>query len=170
MSEWQAVGIFEEGVARIRFKPAAKAEFKAHIIAHGPVRLQVSTDDRVSQKARGWYEGGLVRLISHYQEGLDHHKDADRRKVREWLKQEFNSEIVSVAGKAQRVAMSTDSRAVFEPFVQRVQDWFVENYNPPLEAMDPEKWKHWDQTVRMLPDTPDNFLDYLIEIGILKAN
>lgn len=167
--DWQALGkAGEDGLVRIKFNEVAKAEFQAYVKANGPVRLTVSSDGAESAKMRGWYEGGLVRLITHYQEGMDHHSNHDRRKVREWLKQEFNSEIVNVAGKAQRVAMSTEGRAVFEPFVQRVQDWFIENYNPPPEAMDPEKWKHWDQTVRTLPDTPDNFLDYLISIGILK--
>ena len=168
--EWHATGIPEGDAVRIQFHPRTKAEFKAYVLENGPIRLTVTHDRPESAKMRRWYEGGLVRLITHYQEGLDHHDPEHRRKVREWLKAEFNAEIIEVAGKAQRVAKSTAGRAVFEPFVERVQDWFVENYAPPLEAMDPERWKAWNDTVRTIPGSVDNYLDYLIEIGILPAH
>jgi hypothetical protein len=46
--------------------------------------------------------------------------------------------------------------------------WLVENYQPPIEAIDPKKYKHWRDAIFPYKD-PDNYIDYLIEIGILQA-
>jgi hypothetical protein len=87
--------------------------------------------------------------------------------VREWLKEEFNSELVIVAGKAHRVAKSTKGRETLGAFLERVADWLVENYQPPAQALDPEAFKHLRDTIFM-SGGPDNYIDYLRECGILK--
>ena len=43
-----------------------------------------------------------------------------------------------------------------------------EHHNPPTEAMDPKKWKHWHDTVFRYGG-PSTYIDYLIETGILKS-
>jgi len=145
----------------------AKNAFRDLLRQHGPVDVYLTVELRESNKARRWFEGGLVPLICHYQDGMDHRSHEHRREVREWLKAEFNGEIVEMNGKAHRIARSTRGRAVFDPFVERVQDWLIENYAPPLEALDPKKWKHWRETVFPIPNSPDNYIDYLVEIGLL---
>src|SRR4051794_2602942 len=127
--EWKATGVFEEGAARIRFEPVDKPDYVAFVKANGPVRLRIVEDEPESDAARGRFEGGVVSLITYYQEGMDHRKSADRRKVRDWLKMEFNSEIVSVAGKPQHIAKSSKGKAVFYPYAARVEDWLIENYD-----------------------------------------
>jgi hypothetical protein len=52
--------------------------------------------------------------------------------------------------------------------MERVMTWLVENYQPPIEAIDPKKYKHWRDAIFPYKD-PDNYIDYLIEIGILQA-
>lgn len=166
MSEWHGTG---EADGRITLGPIIKADFRQYLKDNGPCEIKICAVLPESNKMRRWYEGGLVPLIAFYQEGMDHNKSEDRLKVREWLKMEFNGEMVEVAGKAQLIARSTKGRAVFNPFVERVQDWFLENYDPPLEAMDPKKWKHWRDTVFPYGG-PRTYIDYLIEIGVLKTN
>jgi hypothetical protein len=147
-----------------------KEAFKQLLRENGPVEVYITVELRESNKMRRWFEGGLVPLIAFYQEGMNHRDADDRRKVREWLKAEFNGEIVEVNGKAQRIAQSTKGRATFYPFVERVQDWLIENYNPPVEAVDPKQWKLWKAKVFPIPGTPDNYIDYLVSLNKLKSN
>jgi hypothetical protein len=48
-------------------------------------------------------------------------------------------------------------------------DWLIENYQPPQEAIDPEKYKHWKETIFPVKSA-DNYIDNLIEIGIFKPH
>jgi hypothetical protein len=144
-------------------------EFKEYARLHGPVRARITFDLPESGKLRRFFEGAVVSLVAFYQEGMDHRSDDDRRKVREWLKEEFNGEMVAINGTVHTVAKSTKGAAVLGPFVERCMDWLIENYEPPREALDPERFKHWRDTI--FPNGgADNFLDYLAELNILKAN
>ncbi|TXH55600.1 MAG: hypothetical protein E6Q97_08505 [Desulfurellales bacterium] len=107
-------------------------------------------------------------LIAYYSDNLDHHSAADRDKVREWLKLEFNAELVTINGVLHKIGKSTSGRNVFTPYVERVMDWFIPNYEPPQQAIDPEYFKHWRDTIRSFEDGPENYIDYLQQTGILK--
>ncbi len=165
MAEFECTGT-KEGM--LQFGPVGRASFKQYLHDNGPVRLTITVDLPESGKLRRYYEGAVVALVAYYQEGMDHHSSDDRRKVREWLKGEFNGEMVTVNGKVHTVAKSTKGRAVLAPFVERVIDWIEENYAPPAEALDPEKYKHWRDTVYSFEGGPDNYIDYLVSIKLLK--
>lgn len=153
----------------LKLSAFAKDEVRKYLAVNGPARFTITFDLPESGKMRRWYEGAVVPLIAFYQEGMDHRSAADRFKVREWLKSEFNGEIVNIGGRVQRIAKSSKGRAVFNPFVERVTDWLIEQYAPPQQALDPEKFKMWRDTIRSFGG-PDTYIDYLCEIGILKAN
>lgn len=120
-----------------------------------------------SGKLRRFFEGAVVPLVAFYQEGLDHRDGHDLQNVREWLKIEFNGEIVEMHGRAHKIGKSTKGRAL-QGFVERVIDWVVEQYAPPMEALDPKKWKRWRDEVYSMPGSPDTYIDYLTETGLLK--
>lgn len=119
-----------------------------------------------SKDQRGWFEGALCPLVTFYQEGMDHHNTKDVKEVREWLKTEFNSDLVTVNGKTHKIAQST-KRKLNLGFLERCVEWVTENYAPPQEALDPKKYDDWHDRLFM-EGGPDNYLDYLIKIGILK--
>jgi hypothetical protein len=152
---------------RLQFGPYVKAQFLTFLKENGPVRLKITPELPESSKLRRYYEGAVVPLVAYYQEGLDHRSHEDRRKIREWLKEEFNGEMVEINGKVHTVAKSTKGRAVLAPFVERVIDWINENYDPPSEALDPEKYKHWRDTVFPFGGA-DTYIDYLVELKLLK--
>jgi hypothetical protein len=77
--------------------------------------------------------------------------------------------MVRIGDSVHLVAKSTKGRAVLNPFVERVLDWMQENYAPPAEALDPERFKTWRDTIFPFGG-PDNFIDYNIETGILRGN
>ena len=52
-------------------------------------------------------------------------------------------------------------------FVGRVMGWLNEDYAPPPEAIDPERFKHWRDTVFPYGG-PDTYIDYLVSLNILK--
>jgi hypothetical protein len=120
-----------------------------------------------SGKQRRFFEGAVVPLVTYYQEGLDHRNSEDCARVREWLKSEFNGEYVLVAGKSHPVPKSTKGRDALQLFLERVITWLVENYSPPLEALDLASFKVWQDTV-FPSGGPDNYVDYLSECGILR--
>jgi hypothetical protein len=151
----------------LTFGAYGRAKFKDFLRDHGPLRMHVVATVPESGKLRRFFEGALIPLITHYQEGMDHRNPEDRAKVREWLKEEFNAELVSVAGIVHRVAKSTKGSEVLASYVERVLDWMVENYDPPKEAIDPEHYKQWRDAI-FPSGGPDNHIDYLIEIGLLK--
>ena len=163
--EFQCRGTIE---GTLDFGPYNRAKFQEFLKAHPGIRLKITAELPESGRLRRYFEGALVPLIAFYQEGMDHRDSDDRRKIREWLKREFNGEMVQVAGKMVVVAKSTRGRAALNHFVERVIDWLNENYSPPAEALDPEKYKEWRDTI--FPDGgPDNYIDYLVEIGILRS-
>lgn len=125
----------------LEFGPVNRAKFKQYLRDNGPIRLKIVPELPESGKLRRYYEGAIVPLIAYFQEGLDHRNCDDRRKIREWLKEEFNGEMVEIGGKVHTVAKSTKGRDVLNPFVERVVDWLKDNYAPPAEAMDPEKYQ-----------------------------
>lgn len=163
--EFEALGTKE---GRLQFGPVKRAEFMQYLKEHGPCRLTITPQLPESSKLRRFYEGSVVALVAYYQEGLDHRSHDDRRKVREWLKGEFNGELVTVNGKVHTVAKSTKGRAVLAPFVERVIDWINEQYDPPPEALDPERFKYWRDTIFSFEGGPDNYIDYLVSINLLK--
>ena len=119
-----------------------------------------------SSKQRGWFESGLCPLVAFYHEGLDHRDYKDVKKVREWLKMEFNSEIVGLFGKTHRIAKSTKNE-LNSGFLERVVEYLQENYAPPEEALNPKKYRHWKDSVFPYGG-PDNYIDYLIELNLIK--
>jgi hypothetical protein len=120
-----------------------------------------------SNKQRRFFEGAIVPLIAWYQEGFDHRSSEDCRRVREWLKEEFNAEQIVIAGKVHRVGKSTRGRDALQPFLERVMEWLVENYAPPVESLDTENFRHWHDVVFPYGG-PDNYIDYLMSLNLLK--
>jgi hypothetical protein len=72
------------------FGPYNRGKFMQFLKEHPGIRLKITAELPESGRLRRYYEGAVVPLIIFYQEGLDHRDGEHRRKVREWLKQEFN--------------------------------------------------------------------------------
>ena len=146
-----------------------KPKFQQFLKEHPGIRLVVTAQLPESGKLRRYYEGAIIPLVTFYQEGMDHRNGDDRRQVREWLKTEFNGQMVEIGGKMHVVGKSTSGREVLNPFVERVVDWLTENYAPPAEALTPKKYKEWRDTIFPFGG-PDNYIDYLLEIGLLRVH
>jgi hypothetical protein len=119
-----------------------------------------------SNKQRGYLEGAVIPLVAYYQDGMDHRSSEDVRTVREWLKEEFNGQMVVLCGKAHLIAKSTKGREALQAFLERVTVWLVENYSPPAEALDPESFKTWRDTI-FPSGGPTSYIDYMVECGII---
>lgn len=119
-----------------------------------------------SSKQRGFFEGCVCPLITFYQEGMDYRNSGDVKNVREWLKLEFGGMEVVVGGKVHKVARSTKNR-LNQGFLEAVMEWLIENYAPPIEALDPKHYKHWHDAI--FPNGgPDNYIGYLLATKLIK--
>jgi len=144
-----------------------RAVFKQYLRDNPGQVLKIAPALPESGKQRRFLEGAVVPLVAFYQEGMNHNDLDDLRRVREWLKDEFNGELVIIGGKAHRIGKSTKGREALQAFLERVMDWLMENYQPPPEALDPERFKVWRDTIYPYGG-PDNFIDYLAELNILR--
>jgi hypothetical protein len=106
---------------------------------------------------------------------MDHRNADDVQRVREWLKLEFNGEFVTLGGSDQvvstthKIAKSSKGRDALQPFLERVVECLQENYASPAEALDPEAFKRWRETI-FPSGGPDSYIGYLQETGVLKAS
>jgi hypothetical protein len=103
---------------------------------------------------------------------MNYRNSDDLQRVHEWLKMEFNGELIWMrTGKgtkttAHKIGKSTKGREVFQPFLERVVTWLVENYDPPTVALDPNEYKRWRDTIFPTGEC-DHYLEYLNAMGVL---
>lgn len=150
------------------FGPIIKNKLRKFILENPGMPFKLKPYYPESSKQRGWFEGALVTLVTFYQEGMDYRNSKDLETVREWLKLEFNGRYITIQGISHKVAQTT-KHALNNGFLDRVTDWLIENYEPPLEALNPESYKNWKDTVYPYGG-PDNYIDYLLSLNILRKN
>lgn len=119
-----------------------------------------------SRKQRKFFEGAVIPFITFYQENMDHRNNDHCDQVREWLKMEFNSEMVVVAGKVKTVAGSTKGQ-LQKGFLEKVMDW-MNDQGYQIELLNPKDYDHWRDTIYPYGG-PDNYIDYLVSIKKLKS-
>jgi len=150
------------------FGPIIKIKLKQFIKDNPGMPFTLQPTYIESDKQRGWFEGALVTLVTFYQEGMDYHSSKDLQDVREWLKLEFNGRYITIHNKAHIVGQTT-KHALNNGFLDRIVEWLTENYAPPIEALNPESYKLWKNTVYPYGG-PDNYIDYLISLNLLSKN
>lgn len=118
-----------------------------------------------SDKQRAFFEGGVIPLITFYQEGLNYRSSEDNRKVRDWVKEEFCPEWVSIGGVARKVAGSTKGK-LQEALLEKVLDWMTDQ-GYQTELLLPADYKYWRDVIYS-EGGPDTYIDYLLSIGKLR--
>lgn len=120
-----------------------------------------------SRKQRRYFEGCLVALFVFYNGG-DYHDSKVLADAREDLKNEFWSELRMnyITGKLEKKAKSTKGSKALNAVTEKVLEYLIENYAPPVESFDPVKYKYWRDVV-LMNGGPENYLDYLLSVGII---
>ncbi len=62
---------------------------------------------------------------------------------------------------------STKGRAALNEITERVLAYLQENYGVPERAFDPAEYKKW-RDIELMNGAPENYIDYLLQIGVLK--
>lgn len=139
--------------------------FKEFLKKNPDIRFKIDPLTPESNKQRGFFEGGVVPLITYYQEGFDYNNWEDCKKVRDWLKIEFNGEFRVIAGKSVKLSKSTKGQ-LNKGFLENVIDWATEN-GYQTELLLPKDYEHWRDEIFPFGG-PESYLDYLLEIKKLK--
>lgn len=160
------VGRFSTEGNGLNFSDHMKWNLKKFIKENPNMPFELKPIFAESTHQRAWFEGALVPLVTFYQEGMDYRNSNHNKKVREWLKIEFNGELVAIGDKVHKIAQTT-SQKLNLGFLERIVDWLVTNYATPMEALDPNGFKNWRDTIYPMGG-PDTFIGYLLEINILK--
>lgn len=138
-----------------------KARLKEYMKQNHGKLMVIRPKQIESSKQRGWFEGALIPLIAYYQEFMDHRNGEDLDQVRQWLKLEFNADLVAIGGKTHKIAKSTKG-VLNEGLIENILAWANEQ-GMKTELLDPQIYKHWHDTLYPYGG-PDNFIDYLVEI------
>lgn len=141
-----------------------KARFTSFLKENNGMRLKIEPLTPESTKQRGYFEGAIVPFVTFFQEGYNYEDSEDLRRVREWLKLEFNGEQVNIMGKLEKVAKSTKGE-LNKGFLDRIMDWLVEQ-GYPVEVLEPNKYKHWRDTLYPFGG-PSTYIGYLLSINLL---
>jgi len=152
---------------RLNMNEHTKKMFIDFLRENEDVRMEIKSLTPESTRMRGFFEGGVLPFITFFQEGMNHGNYKDIHKVREWLKTEFNGDIVILGGKQHRVTKST--KGLLKEFIERVMDWMGEQ-GYPIELLNPDDYKRWRDEIFPTGeiDSPDSYIDFLISIGKLK--
>jgi len=144
-----------------------KGHFIEFLKDNEDIRLEITPLLPESSNMRRFFEGGILPFITFYQEGMNHRDYKDIHKVREWLKTEFNGDVVILGGKQHRVTKST--KGLLKEFIERVMDWMGEQ-GYPIELLNPDDYKRWRDEIFPTGeiDSPDNFIDFLVSIGKMR--
>lgn len=144
-----------------------REKFAKFVKFHEGKRLFITPTFKESEDQRGFFEGAVVKLVTFFQEGMDHRNSEDNRNVRECLKIEFNGALVPFNGKIHKVGKSTKGK-LNNGFIEAIIDWLEENYGiDRTKVLDPKEYKKWRDDVYPYGG-PDNYIDYLVELGLLK--
>jgi hypothetical protein len=135
---------------RLRFKEWLKTN-------HGRL-LVIKPKHLESKKQRGWFEASLIPFITYYQENLDYHNPKHLEMVRQWLKIEFNADLINIGGKVHKIAKST-SGELNEGLIERILAW-AEEQGYDTSVLDIKMYKNWRDTIYPYGG-PDNYIDYL---------
>ena len=154
----------EEG--KLKMNEYTAARFRQHLKENDGMRYQVRPMLPESKNMRGYLEGGLIPMFCYFQENLDHRNPEHHDYAREYLKEHLNGLPVVIDGRSVIVGGSTKGRDALTKFVERVSDMLVDDYGCPREAIDPEAYKNWRDTIRP-SGGPDNWIDHLKNIHIL---
>ena len=151
---------------RLNMNEHTKKLFIDFLRENEDMRVEIKALTPESGQMRGFFEGGIVPFITFFQEGMNHRDYKDVHKVREWLKTEFNGDIVVLGGKQHHVTKS--SKGVLKEFIERVLDWAGEQ-GYPIELLNPDDYKRWRDEIFPTGeiDDPDNYIDFLVKIGKL---
>lgn len=150
---------------RIGFdSPEARQKFLDFSKKHTGALISMELVYPESIKQRKFFEGAVLPMIAFYQEGMDHRVPNDLRQIREWLKLEFNPEVVILAGK-QKVIAGTTKGKLNKGFLEDVIGW-MSDQGYKVEHLNPNAYEHWRDAIFSFggPGDPDNYVDYLVQI------
>lgn len=127
-------------------------------------KVEINTILPESRNLRRWVEGGLIPLVTYFQDGMDYRSHEDNARVRDWLKIEFCSSYVVINDTPHKVGQSTKGR--LKEFADAVLQW-AEEQGYPTELLKPEDYRHWEDTIYSLGG-PTHYLTYLESINKLS--
>lgn len=142
------------------------ARFREDLRKNNGAKYRIERITPESRDMRGFYEGGVIPLACFYQDNLDHRNNEHIKIMREWLKQEFNSEWFEVNGKAQRVSITTKGGKTLKKMIDKTSEW-IEEQGGDVSVLNPKAYKDWRDSIFPFGG-PDNYIDYLVSISKLK--
>lgn len=142
-----------------------RARFKDFLKKHPGIRLKIDPYTPESRKQRGFFEGAIVPFVTFFQDNLDYNDTDDLKRVRHWLKTEFNGGFLVIGGKSIKVPKSSKGE-LNRGLLERIMDWCGEQ-GYPVDLLNPEDYKDWRDRI-YATGGPGTYMDYLVECGKIR--
>lgn len=151
---------------KIEWAPQSRVLLDEDVREHSGAVYEVKRRTKESKDMRNFFEGGLVPLYLFFTgrnwRDTNFHDDA-----REEIKRGFNGEMRKNPLTGKWETFGKTSIGELQRIIHELEDWLVENYQMPDEAVDTKKYENWRDTI--FPRSgPDNWIDYLLTTGTLK--
>lgn len=144
-----------------------RARFKQDLKDNDGARYRIERLTPESRDQRGFFEGAVIPLWV-FLDGNDWRDTSILKHYHNEAKKEFNGEIIIRNGKKEKYGKSTKG-LLNKGFLERVIDFLEEQYGIDREiVLNPEQYKRWRDELYGTGET-DSFIEYLVEIGLLKA-
>jgi len=119
-----------------------------------------------SNKQRKFFEGAVIPLACYFHEKLDHKNNIDCEIMREWLKIEWNGELLEKDGKLHKIGMSTKGKLGGDKgLIDKIIDDMEEQNGMELRSfiLNEKEYKNWRDSIFPFGG-PDTWIDYCISI------
>lgn len=145
----------------------ARENFRKFLLKFEGARIALVPVIPESKKQRGMFEGAYIPLWV-YLDGKDHRDTEICNDYHELAKLEFNAGTVVLNGTPRKYGKSTKGKKALQSTMDKMLDYLVENYAiDPMEVLNTEHYFDWKN--RIFPfGGPDNYIDYMVEMGKLK--
>lgn len=145
-------------------------EIKNQFALDNPGRVTLTLDKEYveSPNQRAFYHGAVIPIWT-FLDGKDYHDSSILDDMHDIAKLEFNKGVMIVNGKAMEFGRSSKGE-LNNGFIDKVVDYLIDEYSiDPIKVLNPDRYK--DFMARIWPYTKDyeDYIDYLIKMGDLKA-
>lgn len=144
-----------------------RERFKIFLKNHEGARIEFVPIVPESKNQRKFYHGAVIPLWV-YLDGKDHRNSDILEQQHEIAKLEFNSTLVVSNGKTYRIGQ-TSKQKLATGFIETIIGYLQEQYGiDPMKVLNPIEYKKWKNEIYPFGGA-DNFVDYMVEIGLLHS-
>lgn len=152
---------------KLKMTDYMSSHFQDFLKKNEGARVHVEPVTIESKKIRKFYHGAVIPLIA-YLNNLDFKNSSVRASIHEYLKIEFNGELIEIGGNVRKIGKTTRNQ-LNSGFLEGVIQWVEEQYGlNRKDVLDSDEYFKWRDELYPFTDCPETFIEYLKSLNKLK--